>query len=222
MIVPVTRAVLFDLDGTFADTAPDLADALNATLTARGKDSLPFDTIRPVVSHGGRAMIKLGFDLDPEDDLYEEIRQQFLDIYLKNIANKTTLFPGIETLLVQLETAQIPWGIVTNKPGWLTDPLMQALKLYHRAACIVSGDTTSKSKPHPEPMYYACQQIKVKPEQCIYVGDAERDIEAGHAAGMKTLGALFGYLLDDDVPEQWGADALINHADEIWSYVEKW
>ncbi|MDH5547715.1 MAG: phosphoglycolate phosphatase [Gammaproteobacteria bacterium] len=217
-----TRAVLFDLDGTFADTAPDLADALNATLTARGKPALPFDAIRPVVSHGGKAMIKLAFNLDPEDGLYEEIRQQFLDIYLENIAVKTSLFPGIETLIDQLEDSGIAWGIVTNKPSWLTDPLMQALKLFDRAGCIVSGDTASKAKPHPEPMYYACEKINVRPEQCIYVGDAERDIEAGRVAGMKTIAALFGYLLEDDNPDQWGADAMIDHASEIWAFVEKW
>jgi phosphoglycolate phosphatase len=217
-----TQAVLFDLDGTLADTAPDLADALNATLQARGKSALPFENIRPVVSHGGRAMIKLGFDLDPEDKFYEEIRQQFLDIYLANIANKTTLFPGIPELLTQLEQTDIAWGVVTNKPSWLTNPLMDALQLSTRAACIVSGDTTSNSKPHPEPMLFACEKIGVEPTRCIYIGDAERDIEAGKAAGMRTLGALFGYLLDEDVPDEWGADALIEHANEIWSYVEKW
>ena len=217
-----TKAVLFDLDGTLADTAPDLADALNATLEARGQTALAFEKIRPVVSHGGKAMIKLGFDLDPEDEHYEEIRQQFLDIYLANIATRTSLFPGIPELLTQLEKANIPWGVITNKPAWLTDPLMEALDLATRAACIVSGDTTDKAKPHPKPMYFACEKIGVEPTHCIYIGDAERDIEAGNAAGMRTLGALFGYLLDDDAPDDWDADALINHADEIWSFVQKW
>ena len=208
-------AVLFDLDGTLADTAPDLAFALNETLKLNGKTTLPFEKIRPVVSHGGIALIQLGFGFGPEAENYETVRKQLLDVYLENIANETVLFPGTDELLTALEKNNHPWGVITNKPGWLTNPLMDALNLSHRAACIVSGDTTSKSKPHPEPMYYACEQANVNPAECLYVGDAERDIAAGRAAGMTTVAALFGYLLEDDDPEEWNADHSINHPLEI-------
>jgi len=207
--------VLFDLDGTLADTAPDLAYALNETLRLNERQPLPFDSIRPVVSHGGIALIKLGFGFGTEHHQYETVRQQLLNIYLENIARETTLFDGIELLLEKLEEKNIRWGIVTNKPGWLTGPLMDALNLSDRASCIVSGDTTTKAKPHPEPMYFACEQAGLVPEQCLYVGDAERDIEAGRAAGMKTVAALFGYLLEDDEPSNWQADYSINHPSEI-------
>ena len=207
--------VLFDLDGTLADTAPDLAYALNQTLLHHGKEELPFETIRPVVSHGGRALIKLGFDYEPEHEHYEKVRVYLLDVYLNNIAKHTELFPGIEELLVAIENKSLPWGIVTNKPGWLTDPLMKALNLTERAACIVSGDTCEHNKPHPEPMFHACDIAKIDPNNCLYIGDADRDIEAGRAAGMKTVGALFGYILVDENPMDWNADVYINHPTEI-------
>lgn len=212
--------ILFDLDGTLADTAPDLAFALNETLKLNGKQTLPFESIRPVVSHGGIALIKLGFGFGPEAENYETVRQQLLDIYLENIARETVLFPGTEELLETLEKNNHPWGVITNKPGWLTNPLMDALNLSHRAACIVSGDTTSKNKPHPEPMYYACEQANLVPEECVYVGDAERDIAAGRAAGMTTVAALFGYLLEDDNPDDWNADHFINHPLELLKLLE--
>ena len=209
------KGVLFDLDGTLADTAPDLAYALNETLKHYDTEPLPFTTIRPVVSHGGRPLIELGFDIGPDDDAYEAIRQRLLDVYLHNIATHTTLFPGMAELLEELESNNLLWGVVTNKPGWLTNPLMEALQLSHRAACIVSGDTTEHSKPHPEPLFYGCQQAQLLPSECIYVGDAERDIAAGKAAGMKTIAALFGYIQTHDVPEQWAADFYVNHPSEI-------
>ncbi len=212
---PAKKAVLFDLDGTLADTAPDLAYALNETLKLNDKSALAFEKIRPVVSHGGIALIKLGFNFGPENALYETVRKQLLDIYLENIARETVLFSGTEELLTTLEKKNIPWGIVTNKPGWLTTPLMDALKLSQRAACIVSGDTTPHSKPHPEPMYYACKQANVNPLDCLYVGDAERDIAAGRAAGMTTVAALFGYLLEGENPADWKADHSIDHPLEL-------
>ncbi|MDH5301501.1 MAG: HAD-IA family hydrolase [Gammaproteobacteria bacterium] len=216
------QAVLFDLDGTLADTAPDLAYALNETLKARGHQPLPFEAIRPVVSHGGIAMIRLGFDIGPGDADYDAVREQFLNIYLHNIARHTTLFAGMNELLAELESRAIKWGVVTNKPGWLTDPLMAALGLTPRAAAIVSGDTCAKSKPHPEPMYHACNLVGVAAEHCVYVGDAERDIAAGRAANMRTLAATFGYLLPDDDPHSWQADALIDHPQQVLDYLEKW
>ena len=216
------QAIFFDLDGTLADTAPDLAQALNATLQAHGKPPLPFEKIRPVVSHGGIAMIKLGFELGPEHEQYNAIREYFLQHYLQNIATHTRLFDGMAELLQQIEQRNIKWGVVTNKPGWLTLPLMRALNLSERAACIVSGDTVSKAKPHPEPMLYACQQAGVEPGATVYIGDAERDIQAGRAAGMKTIAALFGYLLEDDIPENWQADAMIQSPADTWSAIAQW
>ena len=202
-------AVLFDLDGTFADTAPDMAYALNRLLELRERPPLPFERIRPHVSHGGRAMISIGFGLAPEDAEFDRLRQEFLDIYADNLVRETALFPGMPDLLDFLETRDIPWGIVTNKPSWLTDPLMQALGLAERAACIVSGDTAARAKPHPDPLYHACRLIDVDPIDCWYVGDAERDIAAGRAAGTGTLVAMFGYLDAAEDPRTWGADGMI-------------
>lgn len=214
--------VLFDLDGTLADTAPDLADALNKTLIEEQLPPLPFEAIRPVVSHGGKAMIKLAFNLNPEDPGYERLRQRFLDIYLANIALKTRLFEGMEAFLNEIEARGMRWGVVTNKPSWLTDPLMEAMNLHRRASTIISGDTAAHSKPHPAPMFLACKQSGSEPAQCVYIGDAERDIEAGKAAGMKTLVAMFGYIQDHDIPEQWGADALIEHPSQAWAFIDQW
>ena len=179
MSAPPAAAVLFDLDGTFADTAPDMALALNRLLESEGREPLPFERIRPHVSHGGRGLIRLGFGLEPGDASYDRLRQTFLDLYRKDLARETRLFPGIEELLGSLERIGIPWGIVTNKPEWLTEPLIAALGLTKRAACLVSGDTTPNTKPHPDPVLYACRQIAVNPAETWYVGDAERDVAAG-------------------------------------------
>ncbi|MCN4144410.1 MAG: HAD-IA family hydrolase [Thiohalomonas sp.] len=220
------KAVLFDLDGTFADTAPDLAAALNQVLQEEGKAPLAFDIIRPVVSHGSIALIRLGFhfsdqDVNEKQFDFERLRLRLLDIYLNNISNLTTVFDGIETLLAKLEANQIAWGIVTNKPSWLTDPLMEQMAYSQRAATIISGDTTREQKPDPGPLFYACEQINCLPSECVYVGDAERDIIAGNAAGMITLTALFGYIEANDTPENWGADAMIKHPEEIENFLNK-
>ncbi|MFC1748579.1 HAD family hydrolase [Pseudomonadota bacterium] len=209
------RTVLFDLDGTLADTAPDLAFALNSVLEELGRRPLSYDVIRPIVSHGSNALIYLAFELDPGDEGFDPIRDRLLEIYSSNIARETSLFPGMDTVLETLESHGINWGVVTNKPGYLTDPLMKALGLYDRASCVVSGDTTSKCKPHPEPMHYAALMVGSEPAQCLYIGDAKRDIEAGRNAGMPTLAALFGYIGDHDSPDEWGADASINAPLEI-------
>jgi len=213
------KAVLFDLDGTFADTAPDLAAALNQVLAEEGKAALPFEIIRPVVSHGGIALIRLGFNFDEQHTDFERLRKRLLAIYENNISNLTTVFDGINELLETLEQKQIAWGIVTNKPAWLTDPLMQQMGYTNRAATIVSGDTTTERKPHPEPLFYACREIDCQPSECLYIGDAERDIIAGNAAGMITLTALFGYIEPSDNPGNWGADAMIEHPQDIESYL---
>lgn len=203
------RAVLFDLDGTFADTAPDLAFALNETLRRFGSAELPYGRIRPHVSHGATALIRLGFDLEPGSEPFEERRQVLLQVYRDNLCRETRPFDGILTLLDAIERRALSWGIVTNKPSWLTDPLMAQLGLATRAGCIVSGDTTPNRKPHPEPILHACKQLGVTPGQCVYVGDAERDVEAGRRAGAATLAAAFGYLQSQEDPATWGADGLI-------------
>lgn len=203
--------MLFDLDGTLADTAPDLAFALNQTLLHFGRNPLPFEKIRPVVSHGGMALVQLGFDIEPDAENFETYRRFLLEIYKDNLCRDTRLFDGMDQLLEYLETNAIPWGIVTNKPSWLTDPLIEKMGLQQRASCIVSGDTCAKNKPHPDPILYACRQTDVQPEQCFYIGDAARDIEAGRAAGCTTVTALFGYINDADEPEKWQADFDISH-----------
>lgn len=203
------QAVLFDLDGTLVDTAPDLAGALNATLQHYGHDPLPYEAIRPVVSHGGIALIRLGFGIEPETPGFEERRQYLLDYYADNLCIGTRLFAGMEAVLRHIEDNHIAWGIVTNKPAWLTDPLMTEMQLDKRAGCIISGDTCANRKPHPEPILHACELIDADPCGTWYVGDAGRDIQAGRAAGCTTIGALYGYLHPDDPPEQWQADLNI-------------
>ena len=214
------KTVLFDLDGTLADTAPDLADALNTVLRNNGKHPLPFEQIRPVVSHGGIALVRLGFGLEPDQPGFEPLRQQLLDVYASGIANKTRLFPGMANLLDSIETAGMNWGVVTNKPAWLTLPLLEALQLTQRASSIVSGDTLAERKPHPSPLLYACEQAGSQSMECVYVGDAERDIVAGQRAGMKTVVALFGYIGQNDHPESWGADALLESPQHIKEWLQ--
>jgi phosphoglycolate phosphatase len=213
------EAVLFDLDGTFADTAPDMAYALNLLLQSHDRPPLPFEDIRPHVSHGGKALVRIGFGLEPEDEGFDALRREFLDIYADNLIRETTLFPGMPELLDVLEARDLPWGIVTNKPAWLTDPLMEGLGLADRAACIVSGDTAARAKPHPEPLYHACRLIDTDPLGCWYLGDAERDIAAGRAAGMGTLVALFGYLGSDEDPTAWGADGMIRTPQDLLEWL---
>lgn len=209
------EAVLFDLDGTLADTAPDLAYALNETLRHFGRDPLPFEAIRPVVSHGGIALIRLGFDLEPDDAEFEPRRRHLLEVYRDNLCRGTRLFDGMEAVLRELEYRTLPWGVVTNKPSWLTDPLLQAMGLTERAGTIVSGDTCAERKPHPMPIEYACRQLQVAPGRTLYVGDAGRDIQAGRAAGTRTAAALFGYLLPDDDPRDWPADHWLDRPGQL-------
>ena len=214
------RTVLFDLDGTLADTAPDLAHALNTLLAEEGRAKLPYDTIRPQVSHGAGALVRLGFG-GVTDAEFERLRQRFLALYAENLVRGTRLFPGMEKLLSELRHRGLNWGIVTNKSASLTEPLVTQLGLPWPPASVVSGDSTANRKPHPEPMLLACTQAGSQPAQCLYVGDAERDIEAGRRAGMRTLVALFGYISQDETPQHWGADGMIHHPHEIldWLHV---
>ncbi len=211
--------MLFDLDGTLADTAPDLAYALNTVLQEQGRAALSLEQIRPAVSHGAQALITLGFDLSIGQPNYAHLRQRLLDVYRANLALHTRLFPGMTEVLSALEQAGLTWGVVTNKPAWLTNPLLSALGLMQRAACVVSGDTLSERKPHPAPMFHACHEVGCTPLECVYLGDAERDIRAGHAAGMPSLVARFGYIGAHEHPEHWGADALLDHPDELLDWL---
>lgn len=212
--------VLFDLDGTLLDTAPDMAAALNRLLAEHEQAPLPYQSIRPHVSHGARAMIRLGFGLAPGADGFEDLRRRYLDIYSADLCRDTGPLPGIDDLVRELEHRGIPWGVVTNKPAWLTDPLMCALALHWRPACVISGDTAARPKPHPDPMLLACERIGSLPGQCLYVGDAERDIAAGRAAGMATLAARWGYIVADDDPLTWGASAVIDHPQQVLDHLD--
>jgi len=212
-------AVLFDLDGTLVDTAPDLAFALNSLLLEQGQEPLAYEDIRPAASHGSIALLKLGFDLSPEDDNFKSLQQRFIELYQDNIDRETALFEGMEEVITKLEAHNISWGIITNKPAFLTDPLVAKLGLAERAACVVSGDTTAHSKPHPAPMLHACNLINHDPHDCLYIGDAKRDIEAGKNARMKTITARWGYLSEHDKPENWQADAIIDHPSEILQWI---
>lgn len=211
--------VLFDLDGTLIDTAPDMANALNILLQEQGQAPLPFEQIRPVVSNGSVALVKLGFGDSMADDRLEYLKQRYLDIYQQHLCEDSCLFDGMAELLAHIEQQGMSWGVVTNKPGWLTDPLMEQIGLRERAACIVSGDTTSNRKPHPQPMYHACICAGSEPHGCIYIGDARRDIEAGKNAGMKTVVALYGYIGDWEDIDAWGADSKIQRPLDMLSII---
>ena len=211
--------VLFDLDGTLVDTAPDMANALNRTLVNHGRQPLAFETIRPSVSLGGVALVKLAFELDEADPELDRLRKEFLAIYRDNLSRESCLFPGMELVLAGLEEISASWGIVTNKPAWLTNPLMQDLQLDARTGCIVSGDTLEQRKPHPAPLLHACELLHCNPGETVYVGDARRDIEAGASAGMTTLVAAYGYIDKADNPDDWGADGMVDSPEEILSWV---
>ena len=215
------KHVLFDLDGTLADTAPDLAHALNAVRQTHGMAPLPLDTIRPTVSLGGPAMIKLAFNLEEKDEGFATIRDEFLNFYRDNIAIDSVLFEGMDTVLTLLDEDNISWGIVTNKMTWLALPLLKELQLDKRTNCIVCGDTTGFRKPHPQPVTHACDLLGAKPENTVYIGDAERDIESGRKAGTKTIVALYGYIEKDSDPEQWHASAMVHNPLEINDIIDQ-
>jgi len=212
-------ALLLDLDGTLLDTAPDMGGALNRLLEENGLAPLPASAIRPVVSHGSARLVSLGFPTATGDE-YERLRLRFLDIYAFNLADHTRLFPGAEALLAELERLRLPWGIVTNKPGWLTDPLLEALDLDRRAACVVSGDTLPERKPHPLPLLHAASVIGIEPGRCVYAGDAERDIQAGRAAGMTTVVAAYGYISAEDDPRSWQPAGMVTEPLQLLDWMD--
>jgi phosphoglycolate phosphatase len=209
------KTILFDLDGTLIDTAPDMAAALDVLCTEENRAPLPYEKVRPVVSNGSAAIVKLAFGDVTDEEKLRYLKLRYLDIYKDNICIHSTPFKGVEQVLDYIEQHALNWGVVTNKPGWLTLPLMKSLQLAQRAATIVSGDTTQNSKPHPGPMHHACNEARSVSSECMYVGDARRDIEAGNNAGMKTLVANYGYIGIDENVDSWGADAVINDPEEI-------
>lgn len=200
------RAILFDLDGTLADTAPDLAGAMNRLRIARGLAPTPYEQLRPVASAGARGLIGAAFGLKPGDGGYEELRVAFLDNYAAALAVESRLFDGVPALLQGLLDRGLAWGIVTNKAARFTDLLVPQIGL-QQARCVVSGDTTPHSKPHPEPLLEAARRLGLAPQECWYVGDDLRDIQAGRAAGMTTIAAAWGYCGNAE-PVVWGADAM--------------
>jgi N-acetyl-D-muramate 6-phosphate phosphatase len=213
------QAVLFDLDGTLVDTAPDLAAALNHVVAEEGLPTLPLEDIRPHVSQGGLALIKLAFQQHRQEHELEPLRLRLLDYYFEHIADYSRLFDGFEAVLQTLEHNSIPWGIVTNKPGWLTEPLLQKLKLDKRSAVTISADTTPQKKPHPLPLTTAAELINVGCRQCLYVGDDPRDIIAGNAAQMITVIAKYGYISENADLSQWQAQHHIDHPEQILELV---
>lgn len=208
-------AVLFDLDGTLADTAPDLGLALNRLLAEEGRPAQPYEAIRPVASHGARGLIRLGFSIGQEHSDFPRLRARFLELYDACYCEETRLFDGVTELLATLSDRGLPWGIVTNKPARFTDPLVAALPLPSAPGAVVSGDTVGVAKPDPRPMYYAAELLGIAPENCLYVGDAERDMEAGNRVGMTTVLADYGYISEDDRPHEWGAAIRIAHPLEL-------
>jgi N-acetyl-D-muramate 6-phosphate phosphatase len=204
-----TRLVLFDLDGTLVDTAQDLAAAVNRCRTSRGLTPTPLQELRPWSSHGARGLIRCAFGIGPEDPGYEALRTEFLDHYAQALCVHSRLYPGVEQALEAIEASNQRWGVVTNKAARFTEPLIRALGLESRAACVVSGDTVARPKPDPAPILYALDRCSVQPPECVYIGDDPRDMQAGRAAGVRTVAAAYGYLGGADDVAAWGADLVI-------------
>jgi len=216
----VIKGVLFDLDGTLLDTAQDFTAALNEIRAEENLAPLAHETVRCQVSHGGHALVRLGFGTLPPDE-HETMRMRLLNCYRRQLARHTALFEGGDEMLTELERRGLHWGIVTNKPGWLTDPLLAEVKLDRRARAIVSGDTLAERKPHPLPLLHAAQTMGVAPGECVYVGDAERDMQAAQAAGMFALVAGYGYLGDDDKADAWHSHGWLATPLELLDWLDK-
>jgi len=214
------NAVLFDLDGTLVDTAPDMVAVLQHLQHEHGVDPVPYELGRSNVSNGAIGLLTLGFP-EIEVEFGDDMHQQYLERYAENVCIKSQVFEGLVELLDQLDDMSCPWGIVTNKPEQLTVPLLVALGLADRSACMVSGDTLSVRKPDPAPLLLACDLVGVDPETSIYIGDAERDIEAGQRAGMATIAASYGYITEDDDPREWDADVIATTTEELAQIVLK-
>lgn len=214
-------AVLFDLDGTLADTAPDLAAALNRVRHARGLDPVPEAQLRPASSHGARGLIGAGMGVAPDDPGYAALRDAFLVQYEAALCVATTLFADIDETLDAIEARSLKWGIVTNKATRYTVPLLERLGLASRAGAIVCGDTTPFAKPHPAPLLAAAERLGISPQRCVYVGDAERDVAAGIAAGMRTIIARYGYIEAHERPDTWPADGVIDAPSALLAWLPR-
>lgn len=215
------EAVLFDLDGTLADTAPDLGDAANVLLREEGRAAKPLEFLRPYTSQGVRGLLKAALDIDSSHPTYAPRAQRFLDLYAARLCQATRLFDGIPELLDALEAHELGWGIVTNKRMRFTDPLVERLGLTPRTTCVVSGDTTAEAKPSPLPILHACQLLDCHPQRTWYVGDDRRDIVAGKAAGCFTVAVSYGYLGDSGPVHTWGADLIIDHPAELTRHIAR-
>lgn len=213
------QLVLFDLDGTLVDTAPDLGLALNMQRERHGLPALPLEAIRPYASHGSRGLLSVGFGLKPEDPPFGEMREEYLALYDEVFTRSPVLFPGIETLLDELEQSGTRWGVVTNKPARFTNPLLASMSLDKRAACAVSGDDAERPKPYPDTLLLALQQTTTDRLHCLYVGDAERDMQAARAAGIRSVVALWGYIDVMDRPDEWGADAAVDSPGQVLEFI---
>ncbi len=219
-MAPALRAVLFDLDGTLLDTAPDMVGALNTLLSEQALAPLPYESVRNTVSHGAARVVKLGFpEVGPQH--FEVLQRRFLDIYRGSLSRQTKLFAGMPEVLETLDQWHIKSGIVTNKAAWLTDPLLEEMGLRARFACVVSGDSVAQRKPHPLPLLHAAMLAEVAPGECVYVGDAERDVQAAHAAAMPALVANYGYLRADEDSTAWGGDGYLNQPLDLLEWLKR-
>lgn len=216
------RAVMFDLDGTLLDTAPDFVAVVNQLLKENNRDELPPDTIRAYVSNGARALVMMAFAIEEEHESFPSLRLRLLELYTQHIAVFTKPFPGIQELLEKLAEKNIAWGIATNKPSIYTIPLMAQLDMQPAPAIVICPDHVQQSKPHPESLFLAGEKLGCTPEEIIYVGDHHRDIECGRSAGSITIAAAYGYIEDQQDIDSWQADYRVDHAEEIWPIVEKY
>jgi phosphoglycolate phosphatase len=213
--VGLCQGILFDLDGTLADTAPDLAAAVNKMRHERGLEMVPLEKLRPLASAGARGLLGGAFGIGPDHHDYASMRDEFLANYEADLCIETLLFPGIGDILDDLDARGVRWGIVTNKVARLTEPLVAQLGLGARAGCVVSGDSTPHSKPHPAPLLHAAKELDLQPERIVYVGDDLRDVQAGFAAGMVTVAAAYGYCGNDIPPTQWHAQHVVKTTGEL-------
>lgn len=215
----MSALILFDFDGTLADTAPDLAAAAGQQRTRRGLEPLPYETLRPVASQGARGLLRVALGLKPGDDEYEPTRLQFLEDYAASSTVHSKLFPGIEALLSDIRQRGLSWGIVTNKVTYLTLPIVEHLNLTRDSAVLVCGDTTAHAKPHPLPLQHAAREAGFATDRCVYVGDDLRDIQAAHAAGMPAVAAAYGYVGEEDNISTWEAETCANTPAELWTAI---
>jgi phosphoglycolate phosphatase len=215
------RAVLFDMDGTLLDTAPDFIAVAQAMRVARGLAPVPAQQVRDVVSGGARAMVLSAFDVDPLSDEFEELRLEFLERYQEHCAVHSHLYDGMAELLDEIEQSNLLWGVVTNKPLRFAEPIMHQLGLASRSAVLVCPDHVARSKPDPEPMLLACKQLNLDPSAVLFVGDDLRDIESGRAAGSRTAAVRYGYIHPEDNPSNWGADVVVDHPLELREVLDR-